>query len=133
MKTMIVNVIGISSFFLVVIIQKNINFQTWEREELEESLSFAMEQTLSEVMEKNHYGIEDRNEMIAAFLQAMLRRIREDVNLTVRIHELNFGLGQMDVEILGEIRRKGKSSKKIILRRKMVFQAGLQMSGNLVK
>lgn len=124
MRTVIVSVIGISSLFLVVMIQRNINARTWEREEVEESLSSAMEQTLSEIMEKNSYGIQNRNEMIAAFLQAMLRRIQEDVDLTVRIHHFNYVLGQMDVEVMGEIKRKGGNSHRITLRRKLVFQTG---------
>lgn len=67
MRTVIVSIIGVSSLFLVIMIQQNVNTGTWEREELEESMSSAMEQTLSEVMEGNCYGISDRNEMLAAF------------------------------------------------------------------
>lgn len=124
MRTVIVSVIGISSLFLVVMIQQSINARTWEREEVEESLSSAMEQTLSEVMEKNNYGIQNRNEMIAAFLQAMIRRIQGDMDLTVRVHQFDFVLGQMDVEVVGEIKTKGRKSHRITLRRKLVFQTG---------
>lgn len=122
MRTVIVSVIGISSLFLVVMVQRNITARIWEREEMEEALSAAMEQTLSEVVEKNSYGMQNRNEMIAAFLQAMLRRIQEDVDLTVKIHQFDFVLGQMDVEVMGEIRKKGKKTRRIRLRRKLIFQ-----------
>lgn len=124
MRTVIISVIGISSFFLVVMIQKNINAKTWEREELEESLSKAMDQTLSEVMEKSSYGIRNRNEMMAAFLQAMLRKIRDNIDLTVRIYHIDYTLGQMDVEIMGEIDSGDRKSRKIAIRRKMIFDTG---------
>lgn len=124
MRTVILSVIGISSFFLIVMIQKNINARTWEREELEESLSKAMDQTLSEVMEKSSYGIRNRNEMMAAFLQAMLRKIRDNIDLTVKIYHVDYTLGQMDVEIVGEIDSGDRKSRKIALRRKMIFDTG---------
>lgn len=124
MRTVIISVIGISSFFLIVMIQKNINAKTWEREELEESLSKAMDQTLSEVMEKSSYGIRNRNEMMAAFLQAMLRKIRDNIDLTVKIYHVDYTLGQMDVEILGEIDSGDRKSRKIAIRRKMIFDTG---------
>lgn len=124
MRTVILSVIGISSFFLIVMIQKNINAKTWEREELEESLSKAMDQTLSEVMEKSSYGIRNRNEMMAAFLQAMLRKIRDNIDLTVRIYHVDYTLGQMDVEIMGEIDSGDRKSSKIAIRRKMIFDTG---------
>lgn len=124
MRTVIISVIGISSFFLIVMIQKNINAETWEREELEESLSKAMDQTLSEVMEKSSYGIRNRNEMMAAFLQAMLRKIRDNIDLTVRIYHVDYTLGQMDVEIMGEIDTGDRKSRKIAIRRKMIFDTG---------
>lgn len=121
MKTVIVSIIGISSLILVVMIQQNVNAGTWEREELEESMSTAMEQTLSEVMEGNRYGISNRNEMMAAFLQSMLCRFREDVDLTVRIHQMNYELGQMDVEAVAIYKRDRGGTHKVSVRRKMVF------------
>lgn len=124
MRTVIISVIGISSFFLIVMVQKRINTRLWEREELERSLSSAMDQTLSEVMEKSSYGIRNRNEIMAAFLQAMLRKVRDNIDLTVRIYHVDYELGQMDVEIMGEIHSEGEKSSKIAIRRKMVFDTG---------
>ena len=121
MRAVIICVIGISSLFLVIMIQKNINVGTWEREELEESLSTAMDQTLTEVMEKNSYGIRNRNEMMAAFLQAMLRKIQDNMDLTVRVYQIDYELGQMDVEVVGEILSEGRKPRKITIRRKMIF------------
>lgn len=91
---------------------------------MEESLSKAMDQTLSEVMEKSSYGIRNRNEMMAAFLQAMLRKIRDNIDLTVKIYHVDYTLGQMDVEIVGEIDSGDRKSRKIAIRRKMIFDTG---------
>lgn len=124
MRTVIVSIIGFSSLFLVVMIQQNINAGTWEKEELEESMASAMEQTLSEVMEGNSYGISNRNEMMAAFLQTMLCRIREDVDLTVKIHQMDYDLGQIDVEAIAIYKRNGGKTQKVSVRRKMVLVAG---------
>ena len=121
MRTVIVSVIGISSLFLVVLIQRNVTRQMWEYDKIEESLTVAMGQTLSEVMEKNSYGIQNRNEMIAAFLQSMIRRTSEDVDLTVKVHQLDYELGQMDVEVLGRISGRGETTRNVSVRRKMVF------------
>jgi hypothetical protein len=122
-RTVIVSVIGISSLFLVVMIQQKINVKTWEREELEESMATAMKQTLSEVMEKNSYGIQNRNEMLAAFLQTMLYKLRGDVDLTVKIHRMDYELGQMDVEAIGIFRRANGETRHVSVRRQMVFAA----------
>ena len=81
----------------------------------------AMGQTLSEVMEKNSYGIQNRNEMIAAFLQSMIRRTSEDVDLTVKVHQLDYELGQMDVEVRGNFLVEGEETREVCVRRKMVF------------
>ena len=121
MRTVIVSVIGFSSLFLVVLIQRNVAAKIWERDRLEDSLTVAMEQTLSEVMEGNCYGIQNRNEMMAAFLQSMLRRTDEDVDLTVKVHQLDYELGQMDIEVLGRFSGRGEKTRDVSVRRKVVF------------
>ncbi len=121
MRTVIVTVIGFSSMFLIIMIQRNNTAITWQNEMLADSLSSAMEKTLSEVMEQNHYGIENSNEMMAAFLQTMIREIHEDVDLTVRVHRLDYELGQMDVEVSGEFSGTGAGARHVSVRRKMIF------------
>lgn len=60
MKTIIVSVIGISSIFLVAMIQNNINTKTWQEEQLENSLAAAMSQTMEEVI----FGGGDRKSVV---------------------------------------------------------------------
>ncbi len=102
-------------------IQTTINTATVCREEISDSLSTAMYQTMSEVIEKNSYGIHNRNEMIAAFLQAMLQKIKTDIDLTVRIHEVNYETGRMDIEAIGEYRLPNRRTKRVSVRRQVVI------------
>lgn len=123
MRTVIISVIGISSVLLVVMIQSTINTEALQRESLANALSASMEQTMSEVMERENYGIENRNEMIAAFLQAMIQKVNSDVDLTVKIYQLNYETGTMDVELRGEFPLPDKKKKTVAVRRKVAFAA----------
>lgn len=123
MRTVIISVIGISSVLLVVMIQSTINTEALQRESLANALSASMEQTMSEVMERESYGIENRNEMIAAFLQAMIQKVNSDVDLTVKIYQLNYETGTMDVELRGEFPLPDKKKKTVAVRRKVAFAA----------
>ena len=67
---MVISSICISSILLVLTIQSDVNRTACYKQELEEALSVSVSQTLKEVMEQESYGIEDRNQFIAAFLQA---------------------------------------------------------------
>lgn len=124
MKTVIVSVIGVSSLFLVIMLQKNINEETWQNEQLEEALSVAMSQTLEEVVTGESYGITNQNEMMAAFLQAMLCKIKREVDLTVKVHQINYMLGQMDVEAIGTYRTTSGKKRTVSVRRNLVVSQG---------
>ncbi|MCH5266347.1 MAG: hypothetical protein J1F02_10640 [Lachnospiraceae bacterium] len=121
MRTVIVSVIGISSVLLVVMIQSTINTEALRSEEISEALSTAMVQTMSEVMERESYGIENRNEMIAAFLQAMIQKVNSDISLTVKIHQLNYETGTMEVEAQGEFLLPDHKKKRVSVRRRIAF------------
>ena len=83
MKTIVISMIGIGSILFVVMIQHTASKRMWSYERAETSLSSAMEQTMSEVMEENHYGIENRNEMLAALLQSLIAKWNHEIDLTV--------------------------------------------------
>lgn len=127
MKTVIISVIGISSLFLVVMVQKNINERTWQHEQLEEALSVAMSQTLEEVVMGDCYGITNQNEMMAAFLQAMLCKLNQEVDLTVKVHRVNYILGQMDMEAIGTYKTANGQTHTVSVRRNlMVNERGVR-------
>lgn len=122
MKTVIISALGISSLFFMVVLQRNINEKTWQQEQLEKSLAVSMSQTLKEVALGESYGISNQNEMMAAFLQSMLRKIDREVDLTVKVHQINYALRQMDVEAIGAYRTADGQEHKVSVRRKVIAE-----------
>ncbi len=119
MRTVIISVIGVSSILLSVMIHMTINEEARCQEELQTALGTAMYQTMAEVFEQNSYGIQSRNEMVAAFLQSMLKKAGSDMSLTICIHKLDKESGVMDVEAIGEYQLPDKQKKRISVRRKI--------------
>lgn len=121
MRTVIVSVIHVSSIVLIIMVHNAVNGESMRRTELSDALAVAMDQTMAEVMEKDSYGINDRNQMVAAFLQSMLQKVDSSINLTVMIHKLDKDKGTMDVEAVGEYSLPGQGKKQISIRRQIVF------------
>lgn len=119
MRTVIISVIGISSILIVVMIQTTVNMESRYYEEINDALAVAMSQTMTEVMEQESYGIQNRNEMIAAFLQSMLQKVSTDIDLTVKIHQCNYETGKMDVEAIGEYQLPDYRKKSVSVRRRI--------------
>lgn len=122
MKTVMISALGISSLFFMVVLQRNINEKTWQQEQLEKSLAVSMSQTLKEVAVGESYGISDQNEMMAAFLQSMLRKLDREVDLTVKVHQINYALRQMDIEAIGTYRTADGQEHKVSVRRKVIAE-----------
>lgn len=94
------------------------------RESIENAMSAAMYQTMSEVMEQDSYGIRNSNQMAAAFLQSMIYRINEDIDLTVKIHQVDYERGKMDVEAIACYELPNHKNKSISTRRQIAFDTG---------
>lgn len=121
MRTIVISVISISSMLFVIMIQSTVNWERRQEESLENALASAMYQTMSEVMEQGSYGIRDSNQMMAAFLQAMLERMEEGVDLTVRVHQFDYERGRMDLEVIGCYELPNQKKKTITVRRQIAF------------
>lgn len=104
MKSMVISSICISSILLVLTIQSDVNRTACYKQELEEALSVSVSQTLKEVMEQESYGIEDRNQFIAAFLQALIVRTNSDTDMTVSVISADMEKGILDIEVRERIR-----------------------------
>lgn len=122
MRTIVISMIGIGSILFVVMIQHTASKRMWSYERAENSLSSAMEQTMLEVMEENHYGIENRNEMLAAFLQSMIEKWNHEIDLTVLVHKMDYDNRQMDVEVCGRMNLDEEKEQMVRVRRKIVFE-----------
>ena len=122
MKTVMISALGISSLFFMVALQRNINERMWQQEQLEKSLAVSMSQTLKEMAAGESYGISDQNEMMAAFLQSMLRKLDQEVDLTVKVHQINYALRQMDIEAIGIYRTADGQERRVSVRRKVIAE-----------
>ena len=122
MKTIVISMIGIGSILFVVMIQHTASKRMWSYERAETCLSSAMEQTMSEVMEENHYGIENRNEMLAALLQSLIAKWNHEIDLTVPVHKMDYDKRQMDVEVCGRMNMDEGKEETVSVRRKIVFE-----------
>ena len=122
MKTIVISMIGIGSILFVVMIQHTASKRMWSYERAETSLSSAMEQTMSEVMEENHYGIENRNEMLAALLQSLIAKWNHEIDLTVLVHKMDYDKRQMHVEVCGRKNMDEGKEETVSVRRKIVFE-----------
>lgn len=122
MRTIVISMLGIGSILFVVMIQHTASKRMWTYERAETSLSSAMEQTMSEVMEESHYGIENRNEMLAAFLQSMITKWDREIDLTVFVRKMDYDKRQMDVEVCGRMNLDEEKEEMVRVRRKIVFE-----------
>ncbi len=122
MRTVVIAVISISSMLFVIMIQSTVNTVTRHKESLEGAMTAAMYQTMSEVMERDSYGIRDANQMVAAFLQAMIQRMDTDMDLTVKIYDVDRERGRMDVEAVGCYELPNHKKKEVRVRRQIVFE-----------
>ena len=130
MRTVIVSSICISAILLVLMIHTDINGRASCRQELEEALSLSVSQTMKEVMEQKSFGIENRNEFSAAFLQALILRTNSDVDMTVSVLAADMEKGLLDIEVkeyLPDIGLPGgggedKASREIVVRRTVIFE-----------
>lgn len=123
MKSMVISSICISSILLVLTIQSEVNRTACYKQELEEALSMSVSQTLKEVMEQESYGIEDRNQFIAAFLQALIVRTNSDADMTVSVISADMEKGILDIEVRERIRDVDEREGEVRQRENGILQA----------
>ncbi|MCI8964080.1 MAG: hypothetical protein HFG37_10290 [Eubacterium sp.] len=122
MKSVIVSSVCISAILLVLAIHTVIDGKTAALQELEDSLAVSVSQTMKEVMEQESYGIQDKNEFIAAFLQALVMRTNSDVDMTVNVISADVEQGLMDIEVTEKITFLNMKEKEIKVRRTVIFE-----------
>lgn len=138
MKSVILCAICISSVLLVLAVQSGQNSMTCYKQELEEALSIAVSQTLKEVFEQDSFGIENRNQFVAAFLQALIVRTNSDADMEVCVIAADIERGLLDIEVKEKM-PEGQSSvllakdREIIVRRTVVFDQRATVSQGAVK
>lgn len=122
MKSVIVSSVCISAILFVLAIQSVIDGKTSYVQELEDALATSVSQTMKEVMEQESYGIENRNEFIAAFLQALVMRTNSDADMTVRVISADMERGLLDIEIREKVSFFNQGEREIAVRRTVIFE-----------
>lgn len=126
MKSVVLSAICISSVLLVLAVQSGQNSMSCYKQELEEALSIAVSQTLKEVFEQDSFGIEDRNQFIAALLQALIVKTNSDADMEVCILTADIERGLLDIEVKERLPEEQSSvllgrGREIAVRRTVVF------------
>lgn len=124
MKSVIISSVCISAVLFVLAIQSIIDGKTSYTQELEDSLAISVSQTMKEVMEQESYGIENKNEFIAAFLQALIMRTNSDVDMTVNIISADMENGLLDIEVKERVSFLNMYDQEIAVRRTVIFEQG---------
>ncbi len=125
MKSVIVSSVCVSAVLFVLAIHTAIDGRTSYVQELEESLALSVSQTMREVMEQESYGIENRNEFIAAFLQALVLRSNSDVDMTVNVISADMEKGILDIEVKEKVELLNACRQEIVVRRTVIFEREL--------
>lgn len=126
MKQVIISAVCVSAILSVLAIQSVIDGKASYVQELEDALSVSVSQTMKEVMEQESFGIENRNEFIAAFLQALVMRTNSDVDMTVCVISADIERGLLDVEVKERFNFLNMGEQEISLRRTVIFQRDSQ-------
>lgn len=122
MKSVIVSSVCISAILLVLAVHTVIDGKTAVLQELEDSLAVSVSQTMKEVMEQESYGIQDKNEFIATFLQALVMKTNSDVDMTVNVISADMEQGLMDIEVTERISFLNMKEREIKVRRTVIFE-----------
>ncbi|MCM1246134.1 MAG: hypothetical protein NC293_10890 [Roseburia sp.] len=122
MKQVIRSAVCVSAILSVLAIQSVIDGKASYVQELEDALSVSVSQTMREVMEQDSFGIEDRNEFVAAFLQALVMRTNSDVDMTVCVISADLERGLLDIEVKERFNFLNMGEQEIALRRTVIFE-----------
>lgn len=122
MKQVVISAVCVSAILSVLAIQSVIDGRASYTQELEDALSVSVSQTMKEVMEQESFGIENRNEFVAAFLQALVMRTNSDVDMTVCVISADLERGLLDIEVKERFNFLNMGEQEIALRRTVIFE-----------
>lgn len=122
MKQVIISAVCVSAILSVLAIQSVVDGKASYIQELEDALSVSVSQTMKEVMEQESFGIENRNEFVAAFLQALVMRTNSDVDMTVYIISADVERGLLDIEVKERFNFLNMGEQEISIRRTVIFE-----------
>lgn len=128
MKTAIVScvlafLIIISSLILLTIYEQNTR-----QNELEDSLSVAIEQSLENLKTKQNYSIANTDEFIADFVQNLIVAIESDSDIKIEILNVDFEKGLLDVNVVETFVQPNGSKNTVSCRKTVILEEYMGMS-----
>ena len=114
--TLIISVCLILVIISMVIINNSIN----RKNEVEESLSIAIDQTMHKLAFDKKYAVGEEDKLIADLLQSIIVNTNSDGDIQVDILKIDIEEGLLDIEVTQTYKITGKE-KKISIRRTMIL------------
>lgn len=116
----------VSTLCMGVVLVGCMTHTVWEgrclyENELEKNLEEAVSQTMEEVMEEQSFGMENKNEFIALFLEKFVGSSQNDVDMTVKVISADPVKGLLDIEVSERPVFLGRIEKEITVRRTVLF------------
>lgn len=120
------NAIIASVLILMLIITSLILFTIYNentrQNELEDSLSIAVEQSLENLKLNKSYSINNTDEFVADFLENLLVSIESDSDVTVEILSVDIEKGLLDVNVIETYKQPNGSVKSISCRKTVIME-----------
>lgn len=90
--------------------------------EVEKALNTAVEQTLKQLRMYGGYEIEDSQELIADFQQALLMHISSDADIDVKVLAADAQKGVLDVEVTERYKTVNAKEKQAVCRKTVILE-----------
>ena len=89
--------------------------------ELADNLPAAVEETVSELMEKKNYDITSENEMIADMVEDLSRKLDSNSDITVNIENIDEAKGLMSIKVVASYQHPNGKEGSVSCERTVVF------------
>lgn len=122
MKTAIISCVLVLLLIISSLIIFTVYGQNTRQNELEDSLSTAVEQTLENLKIKKAYSIDNKEEFIADFLENLIVSIESDSALEIKILNVDIEKGLFDVYVTETFNQPNGSTKSISCRKTAILE-----------
>lgn len=122
MKTAIVSCVLAFLIIITSLILLTIYEQNTRQNELEDSLSVAIEQSLENLKTKQNYSIANTDEFVADFIQNLIVSIESDSDIKVEILNVDFEKGLLDVNVVETFIQPNGSKNNVSCRKTVILE-----------
>lgn len=105
---------------LVVLINSSIYSKNARKHETEQSLRYAVDNTIDTFLSVNDISISNADEMIASLCRHIILQITSDSEITVNILDVDFHEGLIDIEVVETFRYPNGKKGEVSYRRTVI-------------